>query len=92
MHRIALSNFEKDRKSYHVTTDLSKIPVLDKLSNEELPELLNENNSRQLMHITYGSILKDMKEEIYNTLNIYENEHCEMLGNHLGKHLDLARQ
>ena len=65
MHQIALSNFEKDRKSYHVTTDLSKIPALDKLSNEELPELLNENNCRQLLHITYGSILQDMKDEIY---------------------------
>jgi len=90
MHQTALSNFEKDRKSYHVTTDLSKIPALDKLSNEELPKLLDENNSRQLMHITYGSILKDMKEEIYKTLNIYENEHYEMLRAHLGKHLDLA--
>ena len=92
MHQTALSNFGKDRKSYHVTTDLSKIPALDKLSDEELPELLNENNCRQLMHITYGSILKDMKEEIYNTLNIYENEHYEMLISHLGKHLDLAGQ
>ena len=55
-----------------------------------LCKLLNENNSRQLMHITYGSILKDMKEDVYNTLNIYENEHYEMLGTHLGKHLDLA--
>jgi len=90
MHQIALSNFEKDRKSYHVTTDLSKIPALSKLSDEELPELLTENNCRQLMHITYGSILKDMKEEIYKTLNIYENEHYEMLEAHLGKHLDLA--
>ena len=92
MHQIALSNFEKDRKSYHVTTDLSKIPALDKLSDEKLPKLLNENNSRQLMHITYGSILKNMKEEIYKTLNIYENEHYKMLGTHLGKHLDLAGQ
>ncbi len=90
MHQVALNNFEKDRKSYNVTTDLSKIPALDKLSNEELPELLNENNSRQLLHITYGSILKDMKEEIYRTLNTYENEHYEMLETHLGKHLDYA--
>ncbi|MDO9463927.1 MAG: tagaturonate epimerase family protein [bacterium] len=90
MHQIALSNFEKDRKSYHVTTDLSRIPALSKLSDEELPGLLNENNSRQLLHITYGSILKDMKEEIYKTLNIYENEHYEMLETHLGKHLDYA--
>ena len=90
MHQTALNNFGKDRKSYHVTTDLSKIPTLDKLSNEELPELLNENNCRQLLHITYGSILKDMKEEIYKTLNAYENEHYGMLETHLGKHLDYA--
>jgi len=90
MHQLALHSFEKDRKSYHVTTNLSKIPALDKLSDEKLPELLNENNSRQLMHITYGSILKGMREEIYKTLNLYEDEHYQMLDTHLGRHLDLA--
>ena len=90
IHQIALDNFEKDRKSYHVTTDLSKIPALSKLSDKELPGLLDENNSRQLMHITYGSILKDTKAEIYKTLNTYENEHYGMLETHLGKHLDYA--
>ena len=90
MHELALYSFEKDRKSYHVTTDLSKVPALDKLSDEKLPELLNENNARQLMHITYGSILKDMREEIYKTLNLYEDEHYKMLCTHLGRHLSLA--
>ena len=87
MHQLALDSFEKDRQSYHVTTELSKIPALDKLSDEKLPELLNENNSRQLMHITYGSILKEMREEIFNTLNLYEDEHYQMLNTHLGRHL-----
>ncbi len=90
MHELALRSFEKDRKSYHVTTDLSKVPALDKLSDEKLPGLLNENNARQLMHITYGSILKDMREEIYKTLNLNEDEHYEMLKTHLGRHLSLA--
>lgn len=90
MHQLALNNFEKDRQSYQVTTNLSKIPELPKLSDKELPGLLNENNSRQLMHITYGTILKSLKEEIYKVLNLYEPEHYELLKNHLARHLELC--
>jgi hypothetical protein len=90
MHKLALHSFEKDRRSYLVSTDLSKIPDLTGMPDENLPELLNEDNSRQVMHITYGTMLKNMREEIYKTLNLYEDEYYNMLNLHLGKHLELA--
>jgi hypothetical protein len=90
MHELALANFENDRKSYHVTTDFSRIPDLKKLADDELPELLNENNARQLMHITYGSLLKIRREEIYHTLNSCEKRYYYLLATHLGRHLDLT--
>ncbi|MBA3062706.1 MAG: hypothetical protein FP833_07135, partial [Atribacteria sp.] len=58
IHRFALENFAKDRASYNLTTDLSHIPDIDKISNEQLADLFNKPDSRQLIHITYGSILK----------------------------------
>lgn len=90
MHRLALRNFETDRKSYHVTANLSEIPDVDKMPDKKLPGLLNENNSRQLMHITYGTLLKNMKEEIYDVLNLHEDGHCHLLSLHLARHLELA--
>lgn len=97
IHRFALENFEKDRASYNLTTDLSRIPNLDEVSDNELASLFKQNDSRQLIHITYGSILKDKddrgkyiyKDRIYKVLFDYEEEHYRELSNHIRRHLVL---
>jgi hypothetical protein len=97
IHRFALENFEKDRASYNLTTDLSRVPDIDTISDDELINLFKQNDSRQLIHITYGSILraKDsegkylFKDRIYQTLFRYEEDHyCEVY-NHIRRHLEL---
>ncbi|MEA2087338.1 MAG: tagaturonate epimerase family protein, partial [Candidatus Caldatribacteriota bacterium] len=97
IHRFALENFAKDRASYNLTTDLSRVPNIDKLSDEQLVDLFNEPDSRQLIHITYGSILKIkdnegkyiFKDRIYKILFQYEEDHYRELSNHIKKHLEL---
>ncbi|MEA3485671.1 MAG: tagaturonate epimerase family protein, partial [Candidatus Aerophobetes bacterium] len=54
IHYFALKNFQKDKSSYYVTTDLSRIPEVDKLADDELETLFKKSDSRQLIHITYG--------------------------------------
>lgn len=96
IHRFALENFKKDRASYNLTTDLSRIPDLDKISDGELASLFKQNDSRQLIHITYGSILmaKDnvgkyiFKDRIYKILFDYEEDHYRELSNHIRRHLE----
>jgi hypothetical protein len=41
IHKYAIEAFEEARKYYHVTTDLKKIPNVDKIADKELPELFN---------------------------------------------------
>ena len=97
IHRFALENFEKDRASYNLTTDLSRIPDLDTIPDSELINLFKKNDSRQLIHITYGSILraKDdkgkyiFKDRIYKILFEYEEDHYRELSNHIRRHLEL---
>jgi len=97
IHHFALKNFEKDKASYHVTTDLSRIPNVDKLADDELESLLEEPDSRQLIHITYGSVLsaKDerggflFRDRIYKALFQNEDDHYEEVSSHIKKHLDL---
>ena len=97
IHRFALKNFAKDRASYNLTTDLSRIPDLEKISDSELINLFQKNDSRQLIHITYGSILraKDnkgkyiFKDRIYKVLFQYEEDHYRELSNHIKRHLKL---
>src|SRR5665648_857952 len=97
IHRFALENFEKDRASYNLTTDLSRIPDIDTITDDELIYLFKQNDSRQLIHITYGSILKAKddrgkyiyKDRIYKILFDYEEEHYRELSNHIRRHLEL---
>ena len=99
IHKFALKNFEKDRLSYHVTTDLSRIPDVEKISDSELKNLLDKPDSRQLIHITYGSILSAKSDEgrhlfrdkIYATLFKHEKEHYDAVSSHIRRHLDLLK-
>jgi hypothetical protein len=60
---------------------------------------MDANDSRQLLHITYGSILsaKDgsgkflFKDEFYKTLFDHEEDHYSGLARHIGKHLELLK-
>ncbi|MDY0074683.1 MAG: tagaturonate epimerase family protein [Acholeplasmataceae bacterium] len=100
IHTFALSKFEEAKKFYHVTTDLGKIPQLDTLDDRELKNLFNQNDARQLIHITYGFILnhKDtkghyvFKDKLYQLWRNEENLYSEALEQHIGKHLRLLYQ
>jgi len=99
IHRFALENFEKDSATYNLTTNLSRIPDINTIPDGELINLFKKNDSRQLIHITYGSILsaKDnkgkyiFKDKIYETLFQYEKDHYRELSNHIRKHLELLK-
>ena len=97
VHEYALSAFDEARKYYHVTTDLSKIPALDSLADAELPKLFENNDSRQLIHITYGLILTRQnpdgsfafRDKLYQIWRRHEDLYAQALERHIGKHLDL---
>ncbi len=97
VHAYALSMFEEAKKFYHVTTDLTKIPALDTLSDAELPQLFTQNDARQLIHITYGFILTAknedgtyrFKDRLYKFWRENEEVYADMLYHHIRKHLEL---
>jgi len=97
IYAFALEHFEEATKYYHVTTDLSKVPDITELSDEELTEVLTQDDTRQMLHITYGLILtagdEDSKtlfrDELYETLNLHEDDYYKALERHIGKHIEL---
>ena len=93
IHQYALDEaFNEARKYYHVTTNLDNIPSLDTLSDEELPGLFNNNDSRQLIHITYGLILTNEKyrNRLFDTWREYREEYAEAVHGHIGRHLQMV--
>ncbi|MBP1990853.1 tagaturonate epimerase family protein [Paenibacillus eucommiae] len=98
MHSYALAHFEEAKAYYHVTTDISKIVPIDEVQDADLADTyLNENNARQLIHITYGILLQAVDEqgkslfrdEFYQTLSEQEEAFGQSLVTHIGKHLSL---
>lgn len=97
IHDFALANLEEAKKYYHVTFDPNAIPDISSLSDQELPGLMNQDDARQALHITYGLILQAKHEngdyrfrkQIYDVLLEHEDLYSKRLQQHIGKHLDL---
>ena len=91
IHKCALKHFEDAKKLYHVTTDLSNVLDIDTVDDQMLQEYLKDNNSRQLLHITYGYILQvpEIKTPFFETLHNYKQIYMHRLGQHIGNHLGL---
>lgn len=97
MHTFALENLEQAKKYYHIGAKTQNIPDIDTLADSELPQLMAQNDARQALHITYGLLLqaKDaagkaiFRDEIYSTLDEYEETYSATLAKHMQKHLRL---
>jgi hypothetical protein len=96
IHRYALSKFKEASKQYHVTPDLSQIPNLQELNDQELPRLLDQEDARQLLCITDGYLLhaedrarKNLfRDNLYHTLTQYEEEYWSLLEKRIENHLN----
>ncbi len=91
MHKCALDNFAEMLALYHITADISKIPDVDKMYDEDLPGLMEMAEARQLLHITYGPILNDksIRPLFFAAMHKFEKEYLERLKAHFEKHLSL---
>lgn len=95
MHTFALEHLYEAKKYYHISAEAKNIPPIERLSDSELPGLMNKDDSRQIMHITYGLLLQAknengeflFKDEFFRVLHIYEREYKEALKKHIGRHL-----
>jgi len=90
MHRKALATVDQARAFYKVSLDLAGVPDLEQVSDGQLPDLLRNNNDvRQLLHITYGFILTDpeLREPFFTVLKANEDLYEQFLMDHIGRHL-----
>lgn len=97
MHEYAAQHVDEALQYYHITADFSRIRPLNETADEDLPSYMDDNDARQLIHITYGILLtaKDeqgrslFKDEFYATLHEHEEAYESALMAHIGKHLEL---
>ena len=86
--------FETDRKSYHISATNAQVAGLPKYTGQEEAVYLDEVGGRQLLHVTFGSVLTSpqFKPRILENLHKHPELHAEFLEKHFTKHLALLSQ
>jgi hypothetical protein len=89
IYRKARDYAEEGLKQYHITSDFSKIPLISTVEDDQLPNLLNNTEARQMLHICYGQMLKDMniRTSLLDLLDTNEEIHYQCVENHIQKHI-----
>src|SRR5262249_5641780 len=57
IYAFARERYETDRASYYVSAFLNRAPLPDAVSDAELPSLLDHFDAREILHVTFGSVL-----------------------------------
>jgi hypothetical protein len=84
---LAHKNFEKDRKTYFVDCQPGKVPEGNQIEDAQLPDLLEQFDARQLLHVTFGSILDVYGDELDILITNHEAQYQAGLEKHFGRHL-----
>jgi hypothetical protein len=84
---LSRTRFEKDRKTYFLDAQLAEVPHNDDLSDAELPGLLDHFDSRQVLHVTFGSILDEFRAEFHDFIERHESHYAKVLEAHFVRHL-----
>ena len=57
IYAFSLGKYEADRASYHVSGRLDRVPAAETMDDGALAGLLDDFDARQVLHVTYGSVL-----------------------------------
>ena len=85
------------RAYYHVTSDRGQLPLISDVPDGALPDILNQPAARQVLHITYGEVMKnvEMKRRLFTVLRDGEESYLRLVAANLERHLqslDVARR
>jgi len=92
---FAIDHYEEDKVSYHVSAQVSRMIRPDAVADADLPKVLDQFDTRQALHVTFGSVLtlQDaqgnyvFKDRLYKVLEAHEAEHYAALEAHIVKHV-----
>ncbi|MCU0521087.1 MAG: tagaturonate epimerase family protein [Anaerolineae bacterium] len=84
---LARERYGEDRASYHVSADVAKVPDQGDLTDAALPGVLDLFDGREVLHVTFGSILAVFGERLKAVLDANEEVHYDALEVHFVRHL-----
>jgi hypothetical protein len=84
IYKLGRECYEVDKRTYHVSAELKMLPATN-----DLPSLLNDFHTREVLHVTFGSAIGKFGVELKSALLKHETAYYEGLRTHFGKHLSL---
>lgn len=90
IYRFARERYDTDRASYHVSAEVRRAPPPEDVSDAELVELLRQFDAREILHVTFGSVLTARSEQggwrFYDRLMALLRAHPEAYARNLEAH------
>ena len=87
MLAFARERYETERATYHVSAQLANVPAPDALKDTDLPGLFEQFDARQVLHVTFGSVLDRFGDRLRATLQEHEEVYYALLESHFRRHL-----
>jgi hypothetical protein len=85
---FGICRYSEDRASYHVSAEVTRVPDPADLPDADLSAVLDQFDTREVMHVTFGSVLKsDLRDPLMETLMAQEEVHYETVRAHMERHV-----
>ncbi len=86
--QFARERYPTDRASYHVSAELAKMQQITAWPDSHLGELLDDFHGREVLHVTFGSVLNHapFRARFFDALRSHEETYDAMLNAHFQKH------
>lgn len=84
---LARARYDEDRATYHVSADVARTPDPATLADAELPGVLDTFDGREVLHVTFGSVLEKYGARLLKLLDDNEETHYAAIEAHFVKHL-----
>lgn len=86
--RLAVERYREDRATYHVSAEPARVADLAGIPDGQLPALPDDRNWRQILHVTFGSVLQELGAELKAALRANGEAYHEILERHFRRHLE----
>jgi hypothetical protein len=81
------ARYATDSATYHVSARLDQVPGAATLGDDDLAGLLDQFDARQVLHVTFGSVLDRFGSRLHPLLAEHEDLYHSFLAKHFIRHL-----
>jgi hypothetical protein len=88
---FAIERYPTDRASYHVSAETGRVPDASGMRDGALAALLDDFHAREVLHVTFGSVINDrrFRAPLFAALRRNEEQYTRTVEVHFDRHLRL---